>query len=65
VYFLRQKSEAFSVFKNFQKKVERESGRLLKKLRSDRGSEYNSKEFDKFYEDIGVERQVTIGFTPE
>jgi transposase InsO family protein len=37
----------------------------LKKLRSDRGSEYNSKEFDKYYEDIGVERQVMIGFISE
>ena len=33
--------------------VERQNGRLIKKLRSDRGSEYNSKEFDKFREDIG------------
>jgi transposase InsO family protein len=56
VYFLRQKSEAFSISRNFQKMVERQSGKLLKKLRSDRGGEYNSKEFDKFCEDIGVER---------
>ncbi|KAJ4764255.1 polyprotein [Rhynchospora pubera] len=65
VYFLRQKSEAFSIFKKFQRMVERQSGKLIKKLRSDRGGEYNSKEFDKFCEDIGLERQVTIGFTPE
>jgi transposase InsO family protein len=45
--------------------VERQSGKLLKKLRSDRGGEYNSKEFDKFCEDIDVERQVTISFTPK
>jgi hypothetical protein len=38
---------------------------LLKMLRSDRGGEYNSNEFDKFCEDISVERQVMIGFTPE
>jgi transposase InsO family protein len=34
-------------------------------LRSDRGGEYNSKEFDQFCEDISVERQVTIDFTLE
>jgi hypothetical protein len=38
---------------------------LLKKLKNDRGGEYNFKEFDKFCKDIGVERQVTIDFTSE
>ena len=65
VYFLRQKSEAFLVFKEFQNMVERQSGWLIKKLRSDQGGEYNSKEFDKFYEDIDLERQLTHNFTPE
>jgi transposase InsO family protein len=66
VYFLRQKSEAFSVVMKFKKKiVERQSGGLIKKLRSDRGSEYNSKEFEKFCEDIGLERQLTVDVTPE
>jgi transposase InsO family protein len=36
--------------------VERQSGCLIKKLRSDRGGKYNSKEFEKFYEDVGLER---------
>jgi transposase InsO family protein len=66
VYFLRQKSEAFSVVMKFKKKiVERQSGGLIKKLRSDKGSEYNSKEFEKFCEDIGLERQLTVDVTPE
>jgi len=56
VYFMRQKSEALSILKKFQKMVERQSGRLIKKLRSDRGGEYNSKEYDKFCKDIGLER---------
>ena len=33
--------------------VERQSGYYLKTLRSDRGGEYNSKEFQKICEDIG------------
>ncbi|KAB1228246.1 Retrovirus-related Pol polyprotein from transposon TNT 1-94 [Morella rubra] len=37
----------------------------IKKLRSDRGSEYTSKEFDKFCEDEGVEHQLTIAYTPQ
>jgi transposase InsO family protein len=62
---LRQKSEVFSNFRKFQKIVERQSGCLIKKLRSDRGDEYNSKEFEKFYEDVCLERQLTVGYTPE
>ena len=45
VYFLRSKSEAFSVFKKFKATVELQSGYKLKKLRSDRGGEYTSLEF--------------------
>jgi transposase InsO family protein len=65
VYFLRQKSEKISVFRNFQKIVERQSGCLIKKLRSFRCGEYNFKEFEKFYEDIGLERQLTVGYILE
>jgi transposase InsO family protein len=65
VYFLRQKSEFFLVLRKFQKIVERQSGCLIKKLRSDRGVEYNSKEFEKFYDDIGLERKLTVGYSPE
>jgi transposase InsO family protein len=65
VYFLGQKSEVFSVFRKFQKIVERQSDCLIKKLRSDKGGEYNSKEFEKFCEDVDLERQLTVGYTPE
>ena len=65
VYFLRQKSEVFTVFKKFQMMVERQSGQLIKVLRSDRGGEYNSKEFEKFCEDIGLQRQLTVAYTPQ
>ncbi|KAE8683276.1 TMV resistance protein N-like [Hibiscus syriacus] len=36
VYFLKQKSEVFEVFKKFKAAVERESGRKIKAMRSDR-----------------------------
>ena len=37
VYFMRQKSDVFAIFKKFQMLVERQSGYLLKVLRIDRG----------------------------
>ncbi|CAL9011654.1 unnamed protein product [Prunus brigantina] len=51
VYFLRHKSEALTVFKKFKATVELQSGYKLKRLRSDRGGEYTSVEFDSFCED--------------
>ncbi|XP_058185851.1 uncharacterized protein LOC131303080 [Rhododendron vialii] len=49
----------------FKNMVEKQSGYYIKTLRSDRGKEYNSKEFDKFCEDECVEMQLTMGYTPQ
>ena len=37
----------------------------MKVLRSDKGGEYNSNEFNKFCEDVGLDRQLTVGYTPQ
>lgn len=37
----------------------------MKTLRSDRRKEYTSNEFDKFCEDEGLERQLTVGYTQQ
>ena len=34
-------------------------------MRSDRGGEYASLEFGKFCEDIGLERQLTVAYSPQ
>ena len=65
VYFMRKKSEVFNVFKKFKALAEAQSGCKLQKLRSDRGKEYTSSEFDVFCEDEGIEHQLTVGYTPQ
>ncbi|CAL8085513.1 unnamed protein product [Prunus armeniaca] len=65
VYFLRHKSEVLSVFKRFKAIVGLQSGYKLKKLISERGGEYTSVKFDRFYEDVGMERQLTTPYTPQ
>ena len=65
VYFLRNKSGALNVFKKFKAFVELQSGHKLKKLRSDRGGEYTSKEFEEFCEKQGMERQLTVAYSPQ
>ena len=65
VYFMWQKSEVFNNFKKFKSRVEKQSGQYIKVLRSDNEKEYTSKQFYKFCEDEGVERQFTMVYTPQ
>lgn len=65
VYFLSEKCEAFNKFKIFKTMVENEVGTKLLCLRSDRGGEFNSKEFNDFCATNGVKRQLTAAYTPQ
>ena len=65
VFFLTHKSSIFSVFKRFKAMVKLQSGFQIKKLRLDRGGEYTSTEFNKFCEDLGLERQLTVAYSPQ
>ena len=47
--YLKEKSEAFQKFKWYLARVEKETGKKLKCLRSDRGGEFISNEFNEFY----------------
>ena len=57
VYILKEKSAAFTTFKNFKALVEAESGYKLKTLRSDRGGEYTSNMFQEYCREQGIKRQ--------
>ncbi|KAM2288348.1 hypothetical protein ACFXTI_029233 [Malus domestica] len=52
-------------FQSLKKLQEKEMVHGLPILRSDRGGEYTSTEFDKFCQDIGLERQLTVSYTPQ
>ena len=45
--------------------VERQLGRNVKVLRTDRGGEYNSKEFELYCQEHGIKRYVTMPYTPQ
>ena len=51
VYFIKEKSEVFGIFKKFKTLVEKQSGKYIKVLRNDRVKEYSSHKFDKFCEE--------------
>ncbi|KAJ9561697.1 hypothetical protein OSB04_006857 [Centaurea solstitialis] len=59
VYLIRHKSEAFERFKEFQNEVQNQLDRKIKFLRSDRGGEYLSQEFDNHLMECGIVLQLT------
>ncbi|KAJ9544308.1 hypothetical protein OSB04_024015 [Centaurea solstitialis] len=65
VYLIRHKSEAFEKFKEFQSEVQNQLDRKIKFLRSDRGREYLSLEFDSHLRECGIVSQLTPPYTPQ
>ncbi|KAL4326131.1 hypothetical protein GQ457_11G022160 [Hibiscus cannabinus] len=47
IYLMRHKSEALEKFKEFKNEVQNQHGKSIKALRSDRGGEYLSQDFDE------------------
>ena len=54
LYLMRYKSEAFERFREFRNEVEKQRGRSIKSLRSDRGGEYLSQGFLDYLRDNGI-----------
>lgn len=65
VYMLKNKSEAFDVFKKFQVLVEDRLDRKIKVLSSERGGEFMSKYFISHCEELGIERHFSAPDTPK
>ena len=64
-YPLKKKSDVYQKFLEWKTMVERSSERPLKKIRSDNGGEYTSKEFAEHLREEGITRQLTIPKTPQ
>lgn len=65
VYFMENKSEAFSKFMEFKNIVEKEFGSKIKCLRTENGGEYMSGEFINYCNHHGIRRQMTCPSTPQ
>ena len=59
VRFIRDKSEVFRKFRDLVKVLEKGTGRKIKALRSDRGGEYLSGEFQQYLKRLGIDHQLT------
>ena len=65
VYTMKSKDEVFETFLVWKKMVENQSGRKIKVLRSDNGTEYRNDQFSYFYKKEGISRHFTIRDTPQ
>ncbi|KAM0051779.1 putative RNA-directed DNA polymerase [Helianthus debilis subsp. tardiflorus] len=64
VYLLKTKDEAFTMFKKFKAEVEQNNPYQVKMLRTDRGGEFNSLQFNDFCQKMKIRRQLTAPYTP-
>ena len=59
------KSEVLDIFVECKKRLELQTGRKIKMLRSNNGGEYTSDPFQQLCRDEGIERHFTVSHTPQ
>ena len=65
IYFLKEKSEVFSKFKEYKSLVENHIDRKIKILWSDNGGEFTSNEFKELYKESGIKRELITPYNPQ
>ena len=65
LYLLRTKDEALEMFINYKSEVENQKNKRIKRLRIDRGGEYESNHFKEFCEQNGIIYEITPPYSPE
>ena len=65
VYFLKRKSDVFVTFKQWKALIEKQTGKKIKRLRTDNGLEFCSGEFNEFCKNEGIARHCTVRHTPQ
>jgi hypothetical protein len=64
-YFLKNKAEIFSKFKQYKIEVKNQTRKKLTMLKNDNGGEYKSNEFNLFCQNHGFQRQFTTPHAPQ
>ena len=65
VYFLKSKDEAAGKFVEYKNLVETQTGRKIKAVQSDNGTEYCNKTMDEIFKKAGIRRRLTATHTPQ
>ena len=64
VYFMENKSEVFSKFKEFELITTNACGCSIRNLRTDNSGEYLSKEFDTYLQSRGIRHELSAPYSP-
>ncbi|GKC35359.1 retrovirus-related pol polyprotein from transposon TNT 1-94 [Tanacetum coccineum] len=65
VYILRFKHEAFGKFKEWKQLIENQTGRTVKKLRTDNSLEFCNQEFEQLCIESRIARHLTVAGKPQ
>ena len=65
VYLLKLKFEVFQHLKIFKVHAENQSGKHIKILRTDNGTEYVNKDIKNICNESGIQLQHTVPYTPQ
>ncbi|GLC47439.1 hypothetical protein PLESTM_002074400 [Pleodorina starrii] len=65
VTLLKDKGQATAAVKVMLTLLETQSGRTVRKVRTDRGREYLNSEIDTFYEERGITHETSAPYTPQ
>ena len=64
-YFMKQKSEVFEKFKQYEAEVTNTTGQNIKTLRTDNGGKYTSTEFKTYLRKRGICHELSCPHTPQ
>ena len=65
VCFLQKNDEVFQKFKKFKALTEKQNGKCLKIIRTDRGTEYMNKTFLDYCKECGIKKASTISYSSQ
>ena len=65
IYFMKNKDEIFSKFKEFKALIENLIEKRIKTFRLDNGGEFTSNEFKELCKDLGIKRELSTPYNPQ
>ena len=65
MFFLKHKDEQFDAFKTYKAWAERQTGRKLKTICTDRGGEFLSKKQKHYLQECRIEHQTSMPYSPQ
>ena len=65
IYFMKNKDEVFSKFKEFKALIENHTEKKIKNFRLENGGEFTSNELKELCRDSGIKRELTTPYNPK